>query len=512
MNTVEILILDFGSQYTQLIARRIREGGIYSEVIPFHTSIDLIKAKNPKGLILSGGPASIYEEDAFKPDNKIFDLDIPILGICYGMQYIVDFFGGKVRRAQKQEYGKAKITIINKLNNIFAGIEDNSVVWMSHADKVVEIPENFSILASSENTKFCAIVNKEKRIFALQFHPEVIHTTKGSEILKNFASRICKSEKTWNMKNFAGFKINLLKEKLPEGKVLCAVSGGIDSSVVATLLHKAIENKLISVFVDTGLLRADEVENVQKMFENIHIPLITIDAKNIFLNKLKDVRDPEEKRKIIGETFIEVFQEEAKRHGDIKYLAQGTLYPDIIESVSIQGPSKVIKSHHNVGGLPSWMKFELVEPLRELFKDEVRNLGLELGLPQDMLLRHPFPGPGLAIRIMGCVDQEALALLKKADKIFIDLLKEHKLYNSVWQAFCVLLNVKSVGVMGDNRTYANTICIRAVNGQDGMSAEFSRLDFNFLEKVSNAIVNEVSGVNRVVYDITGKPPGTIEWE
>ena len=754
LQQVEILVLDFGSQYTQLIARRLREYGVYTEIVPYFEKLDSIKAKNPKGIILSGGPASVYEEGAYKPDSRVFELGIPVLGICYGMQYIAHFFGGSVVRAEAQEFGKAVLEILNleesltfsefshksmpkalealvdlwedsvreshyflKENDIvalkpevsellkasentlvatddatflgFLGVEhnriemlfvhpkffkrgvgtallheafvrslkqydniivdcnaenarglrfytqlgfketgrnqkdskgrdfpivhleisskelesnlqshnilfhnvkQNSIVWMSHADKVESLPSGFVELAKSGNTHYCAIADFKRQVYALQFHPEVVHSECGGEILKNFAVGICGADTSWNMRNFAQSEIvklrekvlgdskkvdskpmqensqekgldfnaeglqecndtlrrSILDEKLPQrdsaneayndirrseaetscgdlslkdkpfSKVLCAVSGGVDSSVVATLLYRAIGENLIPVFVDTGLLRKGEREAVEEMFrENLKVPLIVANAKELFLGRLKGVTDPEKKRKIIGETFIEVFEKEAKKHntkGEIKFLAQGTLYPDVIESVSVKGPSKTIKSHHNVGGLPEWMKFELIEPLRELFKDEVRALGRELGMPESMLMRHPFPGPGLAIRIMGEVNAADLELLKEADSIFIEELHKWGLYDSVWQAFCVLLNVRSVGVMGDNRTYDNTICVRAVEAQDGMTASFSHLPHAFLEAVSNRIINEVAGINRVVYDITSKPPGTIEWE
>ena len=560
----QIIVLDFGSQYTQLIARRLREIGVYTEIMPYFASIDSLHAKNPRGIILSGGPASVYEKDAYKPDSAIFTLGIPILGICYGMQYIAHFFGGEVAKSNAQEFGKAHLEIMDS-SGIFAGIKSDSMVWMSHSDKVIALPKGFSAIGRSENSEICAIADLERKIYAIQFHPEVVHSECGAQILRNFALEICKASNEWNMHNFAEIEIakvreivglqsadlektkaevsldnfggcadtseeierkgsltkrvanshKSIKETTPS-KVLCAVSGGVDSSVVAALLHRAIGVNLIPVFVDTGLLRAGEREAVEAMFrENLRVPLITADASELFLRRLKGIVEPEQKRKIIGETFIEVFEREAKAHnanGEIKFLAQGTLYPDVIESVSVKGPSKTIKSHHNVGGLPEWMKFELIEPLRELFKDEVRALGRELGMPESMLMRHPFPGPGLAIRIMGEVTREDLAILRAADTIYIEELHKNGLYDSVWQAFCVLLNVRSVGVMGDNRTYDNTIALRAVEAIDGMTARFSRLDFDFLERVSNRIINEVEGVNRVVYDISSKPPATIEWE
>ncbi|STP14396.1 glutamine-hydrolyzing GMP synthase [Helicobacter fennelliae] len=576
MNT-QILVLDFGSQYTQLIARRLRECGIYTEIMPYNASIESIRAKRARGLILSGGPASVYEENAYKLDSAIFTLGVPILGICYGMQYIAHFFGGSVVRAEAQEFGKAVLEIADLNLALFKGVKQDSIVWMSHADKVESLPSGFVELAKSGNTHYCAIADFKRNVYALQFHPEVVHSECGGEILRNFAVGICGADTSWNMRNFAESEIAKLREKVlgdskkvdskptqenlqekgldsnaegfcddfkgcadfearsllnindeatksnslkstqkPTQKVLCAVSGGVDSSVVAILLYRAIGENLIPVFVDTGLLRKGEREAVEAMFkENLKVPLIVADAKELFLGRLKGVTEPEQKRKIIGETFIEVFEAEAKKHntkGEIKFLAQGTLYPDVIESVSVKGPSKTIKSHHNVGGLPEWMKFELIEPLRELFKDEVRALGRELGMPESMLMRHPFPGPGLAIRIMGEVNAADLELLKEADSIFIEELHKWGLYDSVWQAFCVLLNVRSVGVMGDNRTYDNTICVRAVEAQDGMTATFSHLPYELLENISRRIINEVSGINRVVYDISSKPPATIEWE
>lgn len=510
MKNADILVLDFGSQYTQLIARRLREQGVYTELVPFNASIDTIKAKNPKGIILSGGPASVYDENAYFCDDAIFELGLPILGICYGMQLIAHKNGANVAPAAHKEYGKANIEIIKECD-FMSGVENNSVVWMSHSDKVNELPKGFEVIAKSQNSEFCVFGDFERKIYAMQFHPEVAHSEFGSVMLKNFA-KICGCESTWNMGSFAKTQIAAIKEKVGNDKVLCAVSGGVDSSVVAALLATAVPENLIVVFVDNGLLRTNEAKQVEEMFKlKLGVNLISIDASDLFLGRLKGVTDPEKKRKIIGETFIEVFDAEAKKHSNVKYLAQGTLYTDIIES-SVVGASKTIKSHHNVGGLPDWMKFELIEPLREIFKDEVRALGLELGLSRDMVFRHPFPGPGLAIRIMGEVNEPSLELLRKADVILREELKSSGWYDKTWQAFCVLLNVNSVGVMGDNRTYENAVCIRVVDASDGMTASFSRLPYDLLENCSRRIINEVNGINRVVYDISSKPPATIEWE
>ncbi|OCL82130.1 glutamine-hydrolyzing GMP synthase [Arcobacter porcinus] len=511
MKHVPIVVLDFGSQYTQIIARKLRENGVYSEIVPYNESIEDIMARTPKGLILSGGPASVYASDAYHPDSTIFDLGLPILGICYGMQLISQHFGGSVIPATSHEYGKAKLDFVVE-NDIFKDTPNGQTVWMSHGDKVEEIPNGFSKIATSENSPFAAIADTDRNIYAFQFHPEVYHSEHGSKLLKNFAKYICGCESTWNMGSFAKEQMTKIKNQVGNKKVLCAVSGGVDSSVVATLLFEAIGNQVIPVFVDNGLLRANEREQVETIFKSRGIDLITIDASEKFLTKLAGVTDPETKRKIIGETFIEVFDVEAKKHEGVEFLAQGTLYTDVIESVSVKGPSKTIKSHHNVGGLPDWMKFELVEPLREIFKDEVRELGLELGLPRNMINRHPFPGPGLAIRVMGDVNKPDLDLLRKADVILLDVLHSTGYYEKTWQAFTVLLNVKSVGVMGDNRTYDNTVCVRIVDATDGMTATFSHIPHEILETISRRIINEVNGINRVVYDISSKPPATIEWE
>ncbi|QNK84154.1 glutamine-hydrolyzing GMP synthase [Aliarcobacter cryaerophilus] len=511
MKHVPIVVLDFGSQYTQIIARKLRESGVYSEIVPYNESIEDIMARTPKGIILSGGPASVYASDSYHPDSTIFDLGLPILGICYGMQLIAQHFGGSVIPATSHEYGKAKLDIIVE-NEIFKDTQNGQIVWMSHGDRVESIPSGFEKIAISENSPYAAIADTNRNIYAFQFHPEVYHSECGSKLLKNFAKYICGCESTWNMGSFAKEQMTKIKNQVGNKKVLCAVSGGVDSSVVATLLFEAIGNQVIPVFVDNGLLRANEREQVETIFKSRGIDLITVDANEQFLTKLAGVTDPETKRKIIGETFIEVFDKEAKKHEGVEFLAQGTLYTDVIESVSVKGPSKTIKSHHNVGGLPDWMKFELVEPLREIFKDEVRELGLELGLPRNMINRHPFPGPGLAIRVMGDVNKPDLDLLRKADVILLDVLHSTGYYEKTWQAFTVLLNVKSVGVMGDNRTYDNTVCVRIVDATDGMTATFAHIPHEILETISRRIINEVDGINRVVYDISSKPPATIEWE
>ncbi|ADV45695.1 glutamine-hydrolyzing GMP synthase [Nitratifractor salsuginis] len=510
---VPIVVLDFGSQYTQLIARKLRESGVYTEVVPYREDLEAIKARKPKGIILSGGPASVYAEDAYHPDEGIWDLGLPILGICYGMQLIAQHFGGEVVPADHHEYGKARLHITKPDSPIFKDVPDNSIVWMSHGDRVEKLPEGFETIAVSDNSPHAAIADENRQIYAFQFHPEVHHSVEGVKMLKNFAKYICGAESTWNMGSFAKEKIEEIRKQVGDKKVLCGVSGGVDSSVVAALLHEAIGDQLIAVFVDTGLLRKNEAQQVQDMFKQLGIDLITVDASEKFLSRLKGVTDPERKRKIIGETFIEVFDEEAKKHADeVSFLAQGTLYTDVIESVSVKGPSKTIKSHHNVGGLPEWMTFELVEPLREIFKDEVRKLGLELGLPKHMIGRHPFPGPGLAIRVMGEVNEEALRLLRDSDEIMQEELRASGYYDKVWQAFTVLLNVSSVGVMGDNRTYDNTVCVRMVESVDGMTATFAYVPHDILENISRRIINEIDGINRVVYDISSKPPATIEWE
>jgi GMP synthase (glutamine-hydrolysing) len=512
MHEEKILVLDFGSQYTQLIARRVRESKVYSEILPFNASIEKIRNFNPKGIILSGGPSSVYANDAPIPDIKIFQLGIPVLGICYGMQLMAHLFGGKVAKAARREYGKAELIIDNRMS-IFQGIQKKTIVWMSHGDRIVRYPPAFEPLAHTANSPVAAMADQKKGFYALQFHPEVIHTQNGFEILKNFLFKVCKCRPTWTMKSFIESATRDIREKANGEKIVCGISGGVDSSVTAVLVHKAIGDHLTCIFVDNGVLRAGEARKVEETLrKHFNMNIYCVDASERFLNRLKSVIDPEVKRKRIGNEFIKVFEEEAKKITGVKFLAQGTLYPDVIESVPFKGPSATIKSHHNVGGLLKRMKLKLIEPLRELFKDEVRLLGKELGLPVEIINRHPFPGPGLAIRVIGEVTRERCDILRKADIIVLDEIRKAGLYTELWQSFAVLLPVKSVGVMGDERTYENVIAVRAVKSLDGMTADWAKIPHDVLGIISNRIINEVKGVNRVVYDISSKPPSTIEWE
>jgi len=508
----KILVLDFGSQYTQLIARRIREGKVYSEIFPYNASIEKIRTFNPKGIILSGGPSSVYDEGAPVPDLEVFNLGIPVLGICYGMQLMARHLGGEVSRSAKREYGSAELYIDDDSDFLW-GISQQTRVWMSHGDRIDRMPAGFSVIAHTDNSPVAAMANVNMRFYALQFHPEVVHTDEGTRILHNFVFKTCGCQATWEMASFIDWAMADMRNQVGGKKVICALSGGVDSSVVALLIHRAIGDQLTCIFVDNGLLRKGEAEKVRKTFEgHFHMQLIHVDARARFLDKLKGVTDPERKRKIIGNEFISVFEDEAKKITDADYLAQGTLYPDVIESVSFKGPSAVIKSHHNVGGLPEVMKLKLIEPLRELFKDEVRVLGEELGLSEEICWRHPFPGPGLAIRCIGEITEERLEILRESDAIVLEEIKTAGLYRIVWQAFAVILPIRSVGVMGDERTYDSVVGVRAVTSVDGMTADWAPIPHDVLARISNRIINEVKGVNRVVYDITSKPPGTIEWE
>lgn len=512
MHEENVLVLDFGSQYTQLIARRIRENHVYSEILPYNAPFDSIKAFSPKGIILSGGPSSIYEKNSPVADKRIFELGVPVLGICYGMQLMAHIFGGKVARSSKREYGRAVLKI-NERRDIFAGIPQNKVVWMSHGDKILRMPTGFEPIARTDNSPVAAMADKKRNFFALQFHPEVVHTEYGKEMLKNFIFKVCQCRPGWTMESFIESSTREIKKKVGGSKVVCAISGGVDSAVTAVLINKAVKKQLTCVFVDNGVLRTGEATKVEETLKkHFRMNIICVDESKRFMGKLKGVSDPEKKRKIIGNEFIRVFEAQAKKIKGVKFLAQGTLYPDVIESTSFKGPSAIIKSHHNVGGLLDNMTLDLVEPLRELFKDEVRALGRELGMPEDILNRHPFPGPGLAIRVIGEVTQERCDILRKADAIVIEEIKKAGLYNSIWQAFAVLLPIKTVGVMGDERTYENVIAVRAVNSLDGMTADWAKLPYDLLGIISNRIINEVTGVNRVVFDISSKPPGTIEWE
>ena len=509
----KILILDFGSQYTQNIARKVRECQVYCEIHPCTLPFDKIKDFNAKGIILSGGPASVLEKDSLLLDRRLFEWGTPILGICYGMQLITHVLGGMVDPSSHREFGRAEL-MLKEFSHLFEGVNNNSTVWMSHGDRITKLPDGFKGIAFTGNSPLAAIENPVAQIYGLQFHPEVVHTADGEKILNNFLFKICQCAKNWKMDSLVDFMINDIQSKVGNSKVVCGLSGGVDSSVVAVLIHKAIGDNLYCLFIDNGLLRFGEKEKVENTFrDNFNINLDVIDASDQFLNKLKGITDPEQKRKSIGNTFIEVFEKEAKRLGDFTFLAQGTLYPDVIESASFKGgPSAVIKSHHNVGGLPEKMQLKLLEPFRELFKDEVRALGREMGISDDIINRQPFPGPGLAIRILGDVTSERLDTLCTADKIILQEVKETGLYNNLWQSFAVLLPIKTVGVMGDARTYENVIAIRAVTSTDGMTADWAHLPYELLGKLSNRIINEVHGVNRVVYDISSKPPGTIEWE
>ena len=518
----QIIILDFGSQYTQVIARRIRERKVYSQILRYDVPAGEIAKLKPKGIILSGGPSSVYAKAAPLPDKGIFSLGIPVLGICYGVQLLAQFLGGKVEKGLKREYGKGTLRVTDGQCPLFAMLPGTLQVWNSHGDKLTQLPRDFKSVAVTENSEYAAIENRGRKFFGLQFHPEVAHTPLGKEIISNFVHNICGCGNSWTMRSYVGLAVDEIRAQVGGDNVILGLSGGVDSSVAAALLHKAIGDQLTCIFVNNGLLRAREAETVQTVFgKHFHIKLKYVDASKRFLTKLHGVTDPERKRKIIGKEFIEVFndavtdlkKQAANKKAPFKFLAQGTLYPDVIESVPIAGnPAALIKSHHNVGGLPKKMKFELVEPLKCLFKDEVRELGLELGLPKEIVLRQPFPGPGLAVRILGEVTPPRCEILRNADAIVVEEMKASGLYYKIWQSFAVLLPVRSVGVMGDERTYDYTIAIRAVESQDGMTADWVKLPYELLEKLASRIINEVKGVNRCVFDITSKPPGTIEWE
>ncbi|MFZ0828635.1 MAG: glutamine-hydrolyzing GMP synthase [Verrucomicrobiia bacterium] len=510
----QIVILDFGSQYTQVIARRIRECSVYSVILRYDTPAAEIAALKPKGIILSGGPSSVYAPDAPLPDKNIFALGVPMLGICYGVQLFAQFLGGRVEKGQKREYGKATLRIQDAACALFRQLPKSLQVWNSHGDKLTKLPHGFKPVAVTDNSEYAAIEHRPRKFFGLQFHPEVVHTPRGREIIANFVHAVCGCGRNWTMRHYVDQAVEEIRKQVGREKVILGLSGGVDSSVAAALLRKAIGGQLTCIFVNNGVLRAREAEVVQEVFgKHFRIKLQYEDASKLFLKRLKGVTDPERKRKIIGRTFIEVFQAATRRAGQAKFLAQGTLYPDVIESVPIAGnPAAMIKSHHNVGGLPKKMKFALVEPLKCLFKDEVRRLGLELGLPKEIVMRQPFPGPGLAVRCLGEVTPEKLQVLRRADAIVVEEMKAAGLYYKTWQTFAVLLPVRSVGVQGDERTYDWTLAIRAVESQDGMTADWVRLPYDLLEKISLRITNEVRGLNRVVLDLTSKPPGTIEWE
>ncbi len=509
-----ILVLDFGAQYSQLIARRVREQQVYSQIVPYTITAEEVKKFAPKGLIFSGGPSSVSKEGSPRPDPKLFDLGIPILGICYGLQVLAVMNGGAVERPQQKEYGFAHLSVLNTESPLLNGIDQKSQVWMSHGDSVASLPENFIRTATTENCTYAAVEEPNKNWYGVQFHPEVVHSEQGSLLLANFVHTICKAQSDWSMESFIETQVAEIRRIVGKKQVLCGLSGGVDSSVAAALIHKAIGNQLICVFVNNGLLRTGEADLVLTVFrDNFNIRLKYADAQNQFLHALKGVTDPEEKRKIIGKVFIDVFEQEARSAGEIDFLAQGTLYPDVIESMSPSGgPSATIKSHHNVGGLPADLRFSLLEPLRELFKDEVRMLGKELGLPDEIVFRHPFPGPGLGVRCIGEVSEERLDTLRAVDAIFTDEIKKAGLYGDIWQSLACLLPVKSVGVQGDERTYEEVCSLRAVTSEDAMTADWFRFPPEVLQRASARICNEVAHVNRVLYDITSKPPGTIEWE
>jgi GMP synthase (glutamine-hydrolysing) len=506
-----IVVLDFGSQYTQLIARRIREMGVYCEILPYWTSAAELRARGPGGIIFTGGPRSVYEKDAPRARRDVFRLGIPILGICYGFQLITRMFGGKVERAPEEEYGGRVVDVVAR-HPLFSGLKRQIRVWMSHGDRATRIPKGWKVLARTDTAPFCAIASPDNLILGVQFHPEVTHTDDGTRVLRNFALSICKASRDWSLRSFADEAVERVRRTVGDGRIICALSGGVDSSVVAALLEKAVGDRLTAIFVDNGLLRKNEGADVRAFCKARHIDLRYVEASQRFLRSLKGVSSPERKRKIIGREFIRVFEQVARHIGRVDFLAQGTLYPDVIESVSVKGPSATIKSHHNVGGLPARMHLKLVEPLRELFKDEVRKVGRIVGVPGFILERHPFPGPGLGVRILGEVTPPRLAILREVDAIFIDEIRQAGLYGKIWQAFGVLLPVRSVGVMGDRRTYRFVVALRAVTSLDGMTADWARIPDRVLARISSRIVNSVREVNRVVYDVTSKPPGTIEWE